>query len=65
VTLLYLRHQDVDADTLMPDQWTEISQNTDDIGEMIKMNGLSPSTAARSCRDVKMENRNASDGMLT
>jgi hypothetical protein len=55
----------VDADTLMPDQWTEISQNTDDIGEMIKMNGLSPSTAARSCRDVKMENPNASDGMLT
>ena len=46
----------------MPDQMTEISKNTDDIEDMIKMDGRLSSAPARSCRDVKLEDPSASDG---
>jgi hypothetical protein len=47
---------------------TEITKATQIILNMIdmieKMDGLALSSAARSCRDVKMQNLDAADGML-
>ena len=60
---MYLRRQDLDANNVKSDQMTEISKNTEDIRDMINMNGKSSLTPARSCRDVKLEDPSASDGM--
>ena len=39
-------------------------QATQEIVDMIdKMDGLTPSSAARSCRDIKLQDHDASDGM--
>ena len=53
----------MDADAATGNRMSEISQETDDIGNMITMDGRSRSTPARSCRDVIMDNHTATDGM--
>ena len=56
--------QDIDADAVLPDErMGEISKVNHDIMEMTeKMDGLKPSSAARSCRDLKMEYPTVPDG---
>ncbi len=53
----------MDANVATDDRMSKISQETDDIGNMITMDGRSRSTPARSCRDVIMDNHTAEDGM--
>lgn len=55
----------MDDEPPLPDEMGHVAQATQEIIDMIdKMDGLSPTSAARSCRDVKLQDHNAPDGRL-
>ena len=54
--------QDMDADTPLPDAMGEITIAAQDVMDMLTMDGLTPSTAARSCRDLSLDYPDYSDG---
>ena len=55
--------QDMDADVPLPDAMGGITMETEQLMDMLTMDGLTPATAARSCRDLSLDYPDYSDGM--
>ena len=55
--------QDMDADVPLPDAMGGITMATEQLMDMLTMDGLTPATAARSCRDLSLDYPDYSDGM--
>lgn len=53
----------MDADIPLPDAMGEITMATQEVMDMLIMDGLTPATAARSCRDLSLDYPDYSDGM--
>ena len=59
---LHFIFQDMDADAPLPDEIGKITMATEDVMNMLTMDGLTPATAARSCRDLSLDYPDYSDG---
>lgn len=55
--------QDMDADVPLPDAMGDITMATEQLMDMLTMDGLTSATAARSCRDLSLDYPDYSDGM--
>lgn len=61
----FLISQDVDADAVLPDVMAKITMETEQLMDMLAMDGLTAATAARSCRDLSLDYPAYVDGMCT